>query len=67
MIRVKIKGENYVRSVEMLGDVEKITWFKHFKHNNSNEEIFDHDEMNTLEEAYESLLMAELIPALPII
>jgi hypothetical protein len=67
MIKVKIKGNNYARSVEMLGDVEKISWFKVFKHDNSFEEIYDHDDMHGLEEAYEALIMKSITPALSII
>jgi len=63
---ISINGKTYNRQVEMLGDVEKITWFEYINEQ-SEQEIYDQDEMHRLEEAYETILFATLMPNLPII
>lgn len=57
------KGQDYVRDVEMLGDVQKITWYK----SGETLEIFDAELCLELEMAYEAVIFESLIPILPII
>lgn len=66
---ITIKGKPYLRCVDMLGNVEKVTWFRHnpvssIKYNS---EIFDIEELNTLEDEFEKLVMKTITPIKPII
>lgn len=64
---VTINGVEYLRSVEMLGDVEKITYFifkKIDEDDNLDEyyEVYDQNFANKLELAYEEACTAEFTP-----
>jgi len=66
---VTINGVEYLRRVEMLGDVEKIIYFKFKKideDDNLDEylEIYDQDFANELEFIYEQACTAEFTPQL---
>jgi hypothetical protein len=66
---VTINGIEYLRRIEMLGDVEKITYFKFKKideDDNLDEylEIYDSNIANELEIIYEKMCTAEFTPEL---
>ena len=68
---VILKGNKYIREVEMLGDVEKITYFmvidakddERYK-SDLYKEVYDQTMAYDLEMAYEEILQAELTPQL---
>lgn len=57
------KNEDYTRSVEMIGDVEKIIWHK----GDNTLEIFDQELCVELEDAYENFVFTTITPAVSII
>ena len=62
---ISMNGKTYNRSIEMLGDVQKVTWFECY--GITEQEIYDQEEMLKLEEQYEKVLSIIMTPALPII
>jgi hypothetical protein len=58
---ISFKGNTYNRVVEMLGDVEKITWFQCFE-GNVEKEIYDGDILSTLEGVYEDSCLQMITP-----
>lgn len=62
---ITLNNKQYNRNVEMLGDVEKITWFE--VNGDTETEIYSEEEAIRLEEAYEDTLLAIITPVLPII
>jgi len=66
---VTINGIEYLRRVEMLGDIEKIIYFEYKKideDTNLDEyhEIYDEEEADELEFMYEKMCTAEFTPQL---
>jgi hypothetical protein len=66
---VTINGIEYLRRVEMLGDIEKIIYFEYKKideDTNLDEyhEIYDEEEADELEFIYEKMCTAEFTPQL---
>ncbi len=66
---VTINGVEYLRRVEMLGDVEKIIYFRFKKideDDNLDEyhEVYDEEEADKLEFMYEQICTAEFTPQL---
>jgi hypothetical protein len=55
---LSLNGNVYRRQVEMLGDVEKITWYE------SEKEVYDQDLMIELEEAYDKTRIAAMSPSI---
>ncbi len=69
-----IKGKDYHREFELLGDVEKVRWYEitmlqlgSMEPEVSETEIYDQDELDELELAYEARLVAEMFPTQTII
>lgn len=62
LVTIKFHGDTYKRHVEMLGDVEKITWFIYLEAIDEEKEIWSQDMATRLEEEYEKICLAELIP-----
>jgi len=60
---INYKGQDYTRDVEMLGDVQKVTWYK----GDETLEIFDQQLCLALEASYEAVIIEAIIPALPLI
>jgi len=63
---ISMNGKMYNRSIEMLGDVQKVTWFECYG-TLIEQEIYDQEEMDRLEEQYENVLLSIITPPLPII
>jgi len=62
---IKLNGMRYRREIQMLGDVEKITWFKcklQLSLFSSDIEIYDQEFLDKLEVEYENICMLELTP-----
>lgn len=55
---INYRGENYIREVSMIGDVEKVRWYleKDFV------EIYAQESLDILEDAYMETCMAEITP-----
>lgn len=59
------KGSEFIRTVTMIGDVEKITWFQVLPEAHGLEtEIYNSDFANELELVYEENCTAEFTPQL---
>lgn len=56
-------GSEFIRSVTMIGDIEKVTWF-HLgaKSHGLDSEVYSSDLANKLELAYEEACTAEFTP-----
>ena len=61
MRTVTLNGIQYTRNVELLGDVEKVSWHSPIG------EMFDNESLEELETIYENICLSEITPALPII
>ncbi len=67
---VTINGETYNRQVELIGDVEKITYFhviktqEDYNFNDLYLEVYDQDFANELEFIFEQMCTAEFTPQL---
>jgi len=61
---ISFQGSTFNRQVEMLGDVEKITWFQFFEKKNQGTEleIYDQELALILEEAYEAKCLSDITP-----
>jgi hypothetical protein len=65
--QIRLNGANYIRNVEYIGDVEKITYTqvilaKEDLHHNLYIEIYDQEFAYALEMAYEDMLTFEFTP-----
>ncbi len=60
---INYKGQDYTRDVEMLGNVQKVTWYK----GDETLEIFDQKLCLALEANYEAIILESIIPILPLI
>jgi len=62
---ISFQGSTFNRQVEMLGDVEKITWFQCFEKNQGSEiEIYDQELALILEDVFEKLCLITITPQL---
>lgn len=62
---ISFQGSTFNRQVEMLGDVEKITWFQCFEKNQGfDAEIYDQELALILEEIYEDICFRMITPQL---
>ncbi len=55
------------REVEMLGDVEKVRWYEYKEDSDTHSEIYDQQELDTLELALEDSIINTLTPVPSII
>ncbi len=55
------------REVEMLGDVEKVRWYEYKEDSDTHSEIYDQQELDTLELALEDSVINTLTPVPSII
>ena len=62
---LKFKGETFLRESDLLGDVEKITWIH--QTNIGEKEVYNNEQLTELENYYESKLIDQITPELPII
>lgn len=58
---INFKGETFLRESELIGDVEKVTWFH--KTNIGDKEIYTEDELNELEDFYTHMIIQEMTPS----
>jgi hypothetical protein len=59
---ISFRGNTYNRQVEMLGDVEKITWFLCIGENET--EIYDSNMLSILEDFYMNVCLYMITPQL---
>ena len=60
---INFQGSTFNRQVEMLGDVEKITWFQYFEKNKGLErEIYDQELAFILENVHENICQNMITP-----
>lgn len=72
---ITMNNKTYQRDVELIGDVEKITWFEVIKelsddfvgYTFSSKEIYDQETLETLEMTYLDALTLTMTPVWPII
>ena len=57
---ISYRGKNYIRETELLGDVEKVRWYLEEEFI----EIYNQNELDRLEDVYESICLASIIPPL---
>lgn len=62
---ISFQGSTFNRQIEMLGDIEKITWFQCFEKNQGTElEIYDQELALILEGLYEDICLHMITPQL---
>jgi hypothetical protein len=69
MWNFRLNDKEFIREVEMLGDVEKIRWYEikiqtipGLGTDICESEVYDQDELDELEGAYEMKLVLEMFP-----
>lgn len=67
MKNIEINGVLYTRQVELLGDVEQVRWYLAKSSELPAHEIYEEEVLHDLENQYEALCLADIIPSLPII
>jgi len=62
---LNFKGETFLRESELIGEVEKVTWF--YQTNFGDKEVLSENELFELEDFYINKIINQITPELPII